>query len=425
MKGNNSAFRSVLLRKAQHNFQLTKLIESLDSDSLTSMLIDSLEKMARPAKSMGSNANSAITSFAAGLTNKDVEMMRDALGHHISAHKAELKAGNRVAADAHLSKIIPLMHMAAKAAAHSNGRLALDYVPLEPWESNYTTLERRPETGKLKEGTKGLGRRPSRTDRSINPRGVPDYRYLEMRPHGGHQDTKTSPHAEKGYPFEEIQLGDSNSVDNNRAYLPITNMEPAGVFRPHPFDDHPIHRLAHTDQNSISEADQARFASDLVDWVNHDSNKKWSSSIKEAYAANPELFKQRGRQKPGHHFDDISLLEQPDEARQHVAAPTKRTSSALGGIDMSLLPPELRSKHGQMLQQLIQPSAEDDLLANLPAELRAKHASMLQSLMQKPAEASQEMSDEDVEKTFMSATDEEKKKLWPRYKAILDRKHGG
>ena len=357
-----SSFKKILLRKVEGDLKLTTLISSCTGEFLTNKIIESLEKMAAPGKNTGRNANSAITNFAQRLSNRDVEMMRDALGHHVSAHKAELKAGNRQAADAHLNKIIPLMHLMARTAAHSGGKLALDYVPLEPWETNYTGLERRPETGKLKEGTKGLRRRPSKTDRISNPRGVPDFRYLEMKPHPGHSDVNTSPHKETAYPFEEIQLGSPSAVDSKQAYLPISNIQATGTFKPHPFDDHPIHKLADLEQDKISNDTMNNFGSALDNWVNHDSSKKWGESIKNLYASNPESYKNRGKQKPSHHFEGMSILDHPKEVAEYISQnPTssvestklkepKSTSSILTDDHINDLPPELQNLGRQLLQ---------------------------------------------------------------------------
>lgn len=408
---NSSSFKTLLIKKANDNYRLVNYIESIGSDFLADKVLESLKKMARSAKHMGSNANSAITSFAHQLTNRDVEMMRDALGHHISAHKAELKAGNRSAADQHLNKIVPLMHLVARAAPHSSGKLDIDYTPLEPWETNYTTLERRPETGKLKEGTKGLRRRPNKTDRSLNPRGVPDYRYLEMKPHGGHSDMKTSPHSESGYPFENIQVGGSSSIDSNQAYLPITEMQPTGVFKPHPFDDHPIHKLADLDQNSLSTEMQNNFASSLNSWVDHESSKKWNSSMRDLHSSDPESFKKRGKQKPSHHFDGVNLLDQP-QSTENINL-------------MSNLPPELAAKFASKTQQQQKQPQEQSVkldasaMSNLPPELAAKFASKAQQ-----APKTVDVPDEDIEKMFIEASPEKKRELWPKYKAIMERKHG-
>ena len=136
------SFRELLLKKAANDPTLQTLIDVMKDELIAEKVIESLEKMARPQASMGRSANAAITAYGNQMKNKDVEMMRDALAHHINHYRSALKNGKREIADQHLNKIVPLMHLAARAGAHSGGQLGLDYTPLEPWETNYTSTER-------------------------------------------------------------------------------------------------------------------------------------------------------------------------------------------------------------------------------------------------------------------------------------------
>ena len=360
------SFRELLLKKAVDDPTLQSIIDVMKDELIAEKVLESLEKMARPQASMGRSANAAITSFGNQLKNKDVEMMRDALGHHISHYKSALKNGQRDIADQHLNKIIPLMHLAGRASTHSNGQLGLDYVPLEPWETNYTTTERRPETGKLKEGTKGLRRRLNSVSRDKNPRSVPDYRYLEMAPHEEHADSKRSPH-KGGYPFEEIQLGNPAKIDAKEAFLHINDPGKQDAFVAHPFDEHPINKYAEHKQDSLSEKDMQDFANDMQNWHGSEHNAKWMQGVKELHGKDPEGFKARGKTKPEHHFTGINLLDQPHKAKVDVGsfqnklspelaskvnrAPTDTTaapvaSPAKPAVDFANLPPALRAKFG-------------------------------------------------------------------------------
>lgn len=365
-------FRELLLKKAANDPTLQTIIDVMKDELIAEKVLESLEKMARPQASMGRSANAAITAYGNQMKNKDVEMMRDALAHHINHYRSALQHGKRDIADQHLNKIIPMMHLAARAGSHSGGQLGLDYVPLEPWETNYTSTERRPETGKLKEGTKGLRRRLNSVSRDKNPRSVPDYRYLEMAPHEGHADSKKSPH-KGGYPFEEIQLGNPAKIDAKEAYLHLHDVGPQDAFVAHPFDEHPIHAFAEEKQDSLSPEHMNDFAQKMQDWHGSEHNAKWMEGVKQLHAKDPEAFKARGKTKPGHHFDGIKLLDQPHKA---------------SSVDVANLPPELASKFGNKIsapaaqpteqKQEAKPvspsvpkiSAGD--IANLPPELAAK-----------------------------------------------------
>lgn len=371
------SFRELLLKKAADNPTLQTIIDVMKDDLIADKVIESLEKMARPQASKGRGANAAITAFGNQMKNKDVEMMRDALSHHVSHYQAALKNGQRDIADKHLNKIIPLMDLAGKAGAHSNGQLAIDNVPLEPWETNYTTPERRTETGKLKEGTKGLRRRLNSAPREKNPRSVPDYRYLEMKPHEEHSDvTGNSAHLKGhkgGYPFEEIQIGNSAKIDANEAYLHLQDVGKQDAYTPHPFDEHPIHAIADEPQNSLSQGDLEQFANKMNDWHSSEHNAKWMQGVKQAHANDPEGFKVRGKKKPGHFHEGLKLLRQPhalpeeleakfNKPQEPVAPPTQAAPAvsaapaptktevtktpAISAQDLSHLPPALRAKFG-------------------------------------------------------------------------------
>lgn len=367
---NLNAIRELLLKKAQGNGNLQTVISVIKDELLTDKLLESLEKMAKPQATMGRSANAGVTAFGNQMKNKDVEMMRDALSHHVSHYKSALKNNQREIADQHLEKIIPLMHLAGKAAAHSGGQLGLDYVPLEPWETNYTTPERiqqgaeRGTPGKLKEGTKGLRRRLNSVSRDKNPRSVPNYHYLEMNPHEEHADVHTSPH-KGGYPFEEIQLGNPAKIDAKEAHLHIEDPGKQDAFTPHPFDAHPVHEIADLSQGDLSENHMNNFVSKMNDWHGSEHNTKWMQDIKQKHSANPEGFKARGKQKPSHHFEGLPLQKQPHasskpatEATQSsapVATPSVSankvqeaapTTPAVSSKDISHLPAALRAKFG-------------------------------------------------------------------------------
>lgn len=383
-----SSFKELLLKKAEDNPTLQTMIVVMKDEIIAQHVLESLEKMARPHSSMGRGSNAAVTAFANQMKNKDVEMLRDALGHHISHYKSALKHGKRDLADQHLNKIIPMMHLAAKASAHSGGQLGMDYVPIEPWETNYTSMERRPETGKLKEGTKGLGRRPKKTDRSINSRGVPDYRYLEMPPHGEHGDMKRSPH-KGGYPFEELQIGNPSKIDSGEAYLHISDVDPQDAFVSHPFDNHPIHSLADHKQDSLTPEKMQSFADEMSKWHSSEHNTKWMQSLKDAHAKDPEGFMSRGKKKPSHHYEGFELTTMPHHKGEKISAE-----------DKAALPKELQEKFAKPTASVEQvkpvaseqaapkvetpavatsvaptvkpPSLSDEHIAALPAALRAK-----------------------------------------------------
>lgn len=342
------SFREILLKKADGNPYLQTLIKYAKDEVIAQEVLEALQKMAEPSAAMGRGANHAVTSYAAGMKPVHVEQLRDALAHHISHYKGALKshqaatdpaekANLRHVADQHLNKIVPLMHLAGRAGKHSGGAMTLDYPSTTPWETNYTQTERLPN-GKLKEGTKDLGRRPMghnfhnppvRTDearaaiRQKNPRAVPDYRYLEMPPHPGHEMSEKIPH-KGGYPFEDIQLGSPAKRDAGQAYLPIEDIKDKKEYTPHPFDAHPVHAHRDLPQHELGPEHHDAINNGLASWTDNDKHKEWLADQKSKHAANPEAYKARGSKKPGHVYEGIDLDKMP----HHDAAPASSSAPA-------------------------------------------------------------------------------------------------
>jgi hypothetical protein len=347
-----SNLRELLIKKASGDKALQDFIQIIRDDYLIEHVVDSLAKMARPKAHKGSNANSALTTYAASLDNTDTAQLRDALSHHIAHHKAALRDNNRAAADQHLEKIVPLMDLAARARALSGGKLDFDYISTRPWETNYTQPDRHPHNGKLVEGTKGLGRRPAKnSNRAKNNRAVPDYRYLEMAPHEQHSDVANMPH-KGGYPFEEIQVGSPMDVEKKQAYLHIPEIKKKiEGFTPHEFDNHPIHAVHDMTHAELEKSPQLlqRFSDEMTSWRSTPHHEAWKNRHKSEFSADAEAYKARGKSKPVHHFEGAQLMVQPHKqsspSPSAPAQPAAPAPAAQEPVDFSQLPAELRAKY--------------------------------------------------------------------------------
>jgi hypothetical protein len=330
------SFREILLKKADGNPYLQTLIKYAKDDLIAEEVLEALQKMAEPSAAMGRGANHAVTSYGTGMGETEVDQLRSALGHHISHYKGALKAHHaatdpaekaqfRHTADQHLSKIIPMMHLAGRASKHSNGAMVLDYPSTTPWETNYTSTERLPN-GKLKEGTKDLGRRAApNANRDKNSRAVPDYRYLEMAPHPGHEMSGRIPH-KGGYPFEDIQLGSPSKRDVGQAYLPIENVKGKKDFTPHPFDAHPVHAHADKPQHELGPEHHEAIQAGLTGWDSSPHHQQWLQDEEAKATADPEGYENAGKVKPKHVYDGIPLQEM--EHHKNQPAPSAAAPSA-------------------------------------------------------------------------------------------------
>lgn len=448
-----SSFRSLLLKRASDDPAVLRFIKDVRDDVLLSKTIESLSKMARQTANMGKDANAALVAFGASAHDEShiVPMLREALAHHISHHKASLramhseqdpsaKARHRRVADAHLNRIIPLLHIAAAAGRHSMGAMNLDHVDTRPWEANYTSTLTRQQARDLgltqgrseerlhlpQHGAEGLNRRPASKVRGKF--GVPDYRYLEMPPHP-HPHTwpgwNTEGH-EGGYPFETIKLGSDSDVNFDRAWLPIKDVEPKSEYTPHVFDLHPVNHHADMSQSEFDAPKGTTGGSAADDYPNlvdqWDSDPRvlaWKSDrIKKL--SDPSYNKGLVLEKPGHHHEGIPLADHPETANYVVTPPPEASSTRkeksssihpeLG--DISFLPPELQ-RLVSTPPKVAEPSAEN--MDWLPDEVK-------QALAASPK---QQSSDDDIISAFDAAGPQEKLKMLPQYSEAMKRKHGG
>ena len=326
------SFKAILLRKAEDNQSLHSLITDASEEFLVNSVVDALEKMAKPTNLTGTNANAPITSFGANLDRTDTTQLRDALGHHLSHYKAALKAHHaapegpektkmRQVADQHLEHALPLMHLAARAGAHSQGKLGIDYPPLAPWETNYTTLERNPN-GRFKRDAKLLRARPAKNAKRNDPNStaIPDYRYLEMPPHPGHDSVSKMPHS-GGYPWEDVQIGSPADIDAKKAYLHIEDIPDKKEYTPHEFDKHPIRGVADTQADHLTPEAMQEHAAAVQGWRGSEHHKQWMEGQKQKYAADKEGYMKRGQSKGPHFYEGIPLQEQPGHIHSVPAQP--------------------------------------------------------------------------------------------------------
>lgn len=406
-------FKELLIKKALNKSLAVEEIFKISDQYLIDAVVESLEKMSKRNESAGRNANSAVSSLAGdiasthvpGQPHETVELIRDALAHHISHHRANLKAGFRESADAHLNKIVPLMHLVAKLGNRVPDAIGLRNVDTRPWEVNYRTPLTRQEAfdmglrGPIKEGadpnefhneTQGLKARPSKSTRS-EWSNLRDFRYLEMPPHPhkamwsikqGSQPWDTEGYS-GGYPFEEIRVGGEKQLENGGGYLPIKDVEASKVYRPHAFDSHPISRFMDVDSNKFTPEQEKQYADAMSEWHNHEHMNTWLENFLSNLESNPDYLEKISSSKPNHHFDGIQLGEHPHHAKIYINrfgdAPTAESTQQTPSpdIDTSNLPQALREKFsGSLSQSPASPSVD---IGSLPEALRQKFGSMLAS----------------------------------------------
>jgi len=309
---NLNSLKEILIKKAEEADKIRDIIYSLGEDDFATMIVESLKKMAAHGQhaGRGKKPNSMLTHFANTLTsNADVAIIRDALSHHLSHYKSALQNNQREKADAHLSKIFPLMHLIHKTSANSHGRLNHTAPNSKPWEMNYTTDEKG-ANGRFKRITEGWKVRAA-SKRARDGKSIPNYRFVEMIPHLGHGDLKPD-HEDSGYPWEDIQVGSNEDVLNNKAYLYEKEVSPdQSSFVAHPFDSHPIHEIFDQPGSDHDESHAEKHTADLDKWHSSPEYQKAFDMALEAASKS-----ENGFTKPNKRFyEGISLQEQPMHAK--------------------------------------------------------------------------------------------------------------
>lgn len=352
-----SNFRELLTLKAKayKNLELLTLVKGLSNSELHDSIIESLEKMAKLSAHVGKNPNSGLLAFAGSMQNDDVHMLRDALSHHVSRYKSALKGMHasadqgerkklRSIADQHLSRVVPLAHLAARAEHHSNGRIAADLPPIRAWQANYTghhkfkdfkpvrvhpdgkvsildpVRDNKEYTGRPNAeliGTEGWGGRPGSGrptgHNHNNSRSMVDYRYLEMPVNQNHPEAATT-HHKGGFPFEDIRIGSESEVAAGGGHIHVEDVPKIEAYVPHEFDSHPINSIFDIPDSKFTDTQKTKFAADFSRWKNSPQYENFINRHEALESADPESYSKRGAEKPGHHFEGIPLIKQPRHA---------------------------------------------------------------------------------------------------------------
>lgn len=352
-----NSLKELLLKKAEGNDNLKTLIRYVSDDILAEEVFESLEKM---AAHKGDKANSAITSFAGSATGADVNMLHDAISHHLShfaaankAHPPEKKKATitqnskthtspgvaetkpfthevehhvlHPVAKKHLERAMHLADLAAKASKHSLGKMNFEHVPTHAWEMNRTGDHVRIDPNGLSkyvDDQQGLKRRPQEGSNKF-----PDYGYLLNNPHPSYKHKGKLKGHEGQYPFEEMKINDK--------YVHIDPNVDASQYVPHEFDSHPLFAKEGSDpaweksESSRNDKHREAYADAMSKW--HDSPEfgKWLDRQEAEENANPEAYAARGS-KPSKLLEGVSQ-KQADAKEQAKEEPVS--------VDINKIPP--------------------------------------------------------------------------------------
>lgn len=228
-----NSFRELLIRKANSE-DLKKAASFISDEVLTELALESLEKMAIN-ELKGAGANTAVHSFISEMDHQfEPDMMRDAIGHHVSHYKAAVKAGRQDIANKHAKQAMRIMNLAHKAQQHAKGKLNIDFIDPKPWEQAKYTKTYEPDHPLVAAGKRSVGDVVTRAKGLNYATTGNDFSFLQGQPHESYvKDIQKHGH-NKAYPFEKVKV--------NGKFIHVDDIDPKEIkdYQPHEFDAHPI-----------------------------------------------------------------------------------------------------------------------------------------------------------------------------------------
>jgi len=346
------SFKSLLIKKAEGNTDLQTLIRLISHDILAEEIIESLEKM---ASSKGNKANSALTSFAGGMTEPDIHMLHDAISHHIS-HAAAInkehpptmapithdinvtdhrdggvqktrqfdtqKVDMHPLATKHIETAMKLANIAAKSRKWSMGKMSFDHVPPNAWEMNHTSDHTRANSKghiKFADDQQGLKRK-------LDNNRFPNHGYLMLTPHPSSKNKGKLRGNEGQYPFEEMKINDKHIVIDPAHYGAIdSNGKAPTKYTPHAFESHPLlqkegkNETWSRPEDDRSDADRSAYAAKLNAWQETPEFTNWLDKQGELEQKDPAKYEAHGASRSAPLFEGVKRSSVPSAQQGNEA----------------------------------------------------------------------------------------------------------
>jgi hypothetical protein len=331
------SFRELLIKKTRDS-SLENLISFVHDEVLADIVLESLEKMAR-AKHKGDAANVPIRDFGVEMDPElEPEMLRGALGHHISHYKAALRDGRKDLANDHARQVFRLVDMADQAQKHSQGKLHVEAVSPHPWERNAKARQFTAEDKPVLAGNKKPGQFVTDT-KGWRHRGS-DYGFLQQAPHESYSNEVRKHGHNKAYPLEQIRV--------NGKYVDVKDVPTQDLkgYEEHEFDKHPI-------MNHFEKPTSQRSPEDDTRW----------RTEHEAYQSSPHIDK---------HFEKQAASEaaDPEAHAKSGSAPSMPVHADVAGLN-----PKIDTPATSSAAPVAAPTADHRsaiMSANLPDHIKAK-----------------------------------------------------
>lgn len=285
------SLRELLLRKTAGDDDLQVILRLADDDVLADRVLESLEKMAT-YKRAAAQPNASLSHFidemraekeATGMEPTSAALVRDAMGHHASAYRSALAAGDTVKADKHAQQFVRYGHLAHKITRDAPGLMDLDAPDLQPWQHGQPHFV---------DPSKGSGQNltgwKSHSDVSKNKG---DFSWMRGAPHSARsKEVFAKPHSkdEAGNPLYHNGPYPMEHAKVNGRYISV-HEDASGE---HPMDYHPIMRVFHHSDSKHGSYEAAKYQKDLADYLSSPKAEAASNLLERAM--DPEAGKKPG-----------------------------------------------------------------------------------------------------------------------------------
>lgn len=356
------SLKELLLRKTG-NSELKNLISGMSEIQFSGFVIESLEKMAFHRKGNSkakSSTNQLVHNFLEMHDPHDVELLRDAIGHHAARFGEAYHAGHSDAANKHARQWVKLNDLARKVEAVSPGALGWDMpIDIKPWQANLA--EKWHDKSQNRIDLPGLQYHSNKAAHKH------DYSHLMQAP----APHKAGPDRGKGfaddilatkhegpdgeerhhngaYPFEHVKVGGKNvSIHDQDTEMP-------SVYKPHIFDSHPIVEMFNKPVKDIDDKHVSEYMNKLSSYEQSKLDPKVqehiASKAMEGHGAFPHHDAVGGLNQPRIDMDEVRKLASgtptnlPRQAPSPAQAPAAAPAKAESEVDWSQIPGNLVNK---------------------------------------------------------------------------------
>ena len=288
------SFKELLLRKAEGNTSLQTLIKYANEDILVDNIVESLKKMAIANKNRGARKTGAINEWSKNMHIETPEIVRHAIGHHVSQGAAASKAGNHDLAKKHISQAMKMVYIVDQAEGKEAKNINIYAPQTRAWDRTAFSKKYKDDPKSLHRLTVTKPELQQKYTPDSYLRGLQGLKYWRddtkhtdfllnapsdspsVKKQYGKQMDQYGKVFTKTYPFRELKI--------NGKHIPIDHdVVSDNKYTPHAFDDHPIMKEYKSDNIDS-------FKKQFNEYQNSDSLHNFIDSMQQMQQNEPEKF---------------------------------------------------------------------------------------------------------------------------------------